>query len=211
MDVIGYLRVSTSEQAVSGLGIDAQREAIEAEAQRRGWAVRWIVDDGYSAKSLDRPGIIEALELLEDGGPDVLVIAKLDRLSRSMLDFADLMERARSQGWALVALDLGVDMTTPAGELVANVMAAVAQWERRAIAERTRAALARAKANGTRLGRPVALPQKVRRRITRERGKGATLQTIADGLNRDQIPTAQGGEQWWPSTVSAVLRSVDAA
>lgn len=209
MRVIGYLRVSTEEQARTGLGLGAQRAAIAAEADRRGWRVQWITDDGHSAKDLRRPGISRALALLEDGGPDVLVVAKLDRLSRSLLDFAGLMDRARREGWAVVALDLGVDTTTPSGEMMASVMAAFAQYERRLIGQRTRDALAEKRRQGTRLGGPVLLPQAVRQRIVTERQRGDSLRTIPNRLNAEQISTARGGKKWWASTVRAVLRSVE--
>lgn len=140
--VIGYLRVSTEEQARSGFGVDAQRATIQAEADRHGWDMRWMLDDGYSAADLRRPAISGALMFLEDGGPDVLVVAKLDRLSRSLLDFASVMDRARREGWAIIALDLGVDTMTPSGEMMANVMAAFPQSERRLISQRTRDSLA---------------------------------------------------------------------
>jgi DNA invertase Pin-like site-specific DNA recombinase len=82
------------------------------------------------------------------------VVAKLDRLSRSLLDFANLMAAARTEGWALVALDLGVDMTTPAGEMIANVLASLAQFERRLIGQRKREGLAAKRSAGVRLARP---------------------------------------------------------
>src|SRR5215471_19737094 len=116
MRVIGYVRVSTEEQALSGASLDAQRRAIAAECKRRGWElVETIEDAGYSAKDLKRPGVQEALRALEAGEAKALVVAKLDRLSRSMLDFAALMATAQKQNWALVALDCAVDTTTPAG------------------------------------------------------------------------------------------------
>lgn len=207
MRALGYLRVSTDEQASSGLGLDAQRAAIEAEAARRGWALELVEDAGYSAKDLRRPGIASALARLADGEAEVLVVAKLDRLSRSLIDFAGLMERTRREGWALVALDLGVDTTTPAGELVVNIMAALALWERRIIGERTAAALRAKAARGARLGAPVVLDQRVRERIVAEHGTGRSLTDIAEQLNAEGVPTARGGRRWWPSTVRAVLRS----
>lgn len=206
MRVIGYARVSTSEQADSRAGLEAQRAAILAECQRRGWTlIDTIEDGGYSAKDLRRPGVRVALEELKRGRADALVVAKLDRLSRSMIDFTDLMGRASRQGWALVALDCAVDTTTPAGEAMANVLATFAQFERRLIGQRTREALAQKKAQGVRLGRPRALPAKVRTRIKRQRAAGRSLARIADGLNRDRVPTAHGGARWYASTVRAVL------
>src|SRR5262249_38136072 len=126
MRMIGYTRVSTEEQAANGHGLAAQRAAIEAEATRRGRTVDWITDDGHSGKNLDRPGIARALELVSKprrSRPVAgLVVAKLDRLTRSLRDFAELMHCSKREGWGLIALDLDVDTTSPAGELLANVM-----------------------------------------------------------------------------------------
>lgn len=206
--VLAYVRVSTDEQADSGAGLAAQRSAILAEATRRGWTeVHFIEDAGFSGKSLKRPGIIAALDALKRHKADTLVVAKLDRLSRSMLDFAGLMDRSTKEGWSLVALDLGVDTTTPTGEMMANVMATFAQFERRLIGQRTRDALAEKRAAGVRLGRPTTLPDDVVTRIKAARQDGATLQGIADALNADATPTAQGGARWYPSTVRSVLGS----
>ena len=206
--VIAYTRVSTDEQADSRAGLDAQRAAILAEAERRGWQeadLTFVEDAGYSGKDLNRPGIAAALDALRHHRADALVVSKLDRLSRSMLDFAGLMDRASREKWALVALDVGVDTTTPQGEMVAAVMAVFAQFERRLIGERTKAALAVKKAAGVRLGRPRLIPGDIVARIVAERSSGATLRAIADGLNRDEVPTAMRGRQWWVATVQGVL------
>ena len=206
MRVIGYVRVSTEEQAMSGAGLQAQRAAIAREARRRGWElVETIEDRGYSAKDLRRPGVQEALRALEAGDAKALVVAKLDRLSRSMLDFASLMATAQKQHWALVALDVAVDTSTPAGEMLVNVLATFSQFERRLIGQRTKEALAAKKAQGVRLGRPPVLPQRVVRRIERERARGNSLQKIADALNAAAVPTAHGGARWHASTVRSVL------
>src|SRR5665811_394770 len=106
LGVIGYLRVSTEDQADSRAGLEAQRAAILAEAERRGWHLVEVIEDaGFSGKDLNRPGIVAALDALRRHKADTLVVAKLDRLSRSMLDFAALMDRASREHWALVALD----------------------------------------------------------------------------------------------------------
>jgi DNA invertase Pin-like site-specific DNA recombinase len=206
MRVLAYARVSTQEQADSKAGLEAQKAAIAAEARRRGWTiVETIEDAGYSAKDLRRPGIKRALEELQRGRADALVVSKLDRLSRSMIDFTRLMRQAQRQNWALVALDCAVDTTTPAGEAMANVLATFAQFERRLIGQRTREALAQKKAQGERLGRPPDQPATVRSRITLRPNAGKSLPANAEELNRDQIATAHGGAQWYPSTVRAVL------
>lgn len=211
MRVLGYVRVSTEEQADSRAGIEAQRAAILTEAERRGWKLLEVVEDaGFSGKDLRRPGVQEALSVLAEGGADALVVAKLDRLSRSMLDFAALMNAAQKQGWALVALDLGVDTSTPSGEMIANVLATFAQFERRLISQRTREALAQKRASGVQLGRPAVLDRGVVTRIKRERKSGKTLATIAERLNKDGVPTAHGGARWYPATVRAVLLRTEA-
>lgn len=204
---IGYVRVSTREQAENGGSLDAQRATLEHEASRRGWHLRIIEDAGASGKDLKRPGLALALRLLEVGNADVLVAAKLDRLSRSVLDFANLVERSRRQGWGLVALDVGADTSTPQGEMLVNVMVAFAQYERRLIGQRTRDGLAVKKAQGVRLGRPPALPAWVRSRIMRERADGLSFRRIADRLNADGVPTGHGGRAWHASTVRAITLS----
>ncbi len=208
---VGYMRVSTAEQAGSGAGLGAQRAAIEREAAHRGWElVEFCTDAAVSGRSITgRPALDRALRAVEGGEADVLIVAKLDRLSRSLLDFAALMARAQQRGWNLVALDLGIDLSTPAGEFLANVMASAAQWERRIIGQRTREALAVRKAQGVRLGRPVVMSSEVSGRIAGLRRKGLTLAAIAEVLNDDMVPTAQGGVRWHPSTVRAVLRRTD--
>ena len=207
---VGYARVSTEEQAESGAGINAQVAAIEGEVERRGWElIRNIDVDNASGKRMNRPGLAAALASLTNGHADVLVVAKLDRLSRSMLDFCLLLEQARREGWSLVILDLGIDLTTASGEVMAHVAAAFAQFERRLIGQRTRDALAEKRKAGVRLGRPSVLGADVVARITAARGTGETLGAIADSLNGEGIPTAHGGAQWHPSTVAAVLRSVE--
>jgi DNA invertase Pin-like site-specific DNA recombinase len=204
------VRVSIDEQTTSGAGLQAQRRAILAECKRRGWhLVETFEDAGYSAKDLKRPALHEALLVLEGGDASALVVAKLDRLSRSLLDFTGLMAKATRQHWALIALDVAVDTSTPTVKAMANMVATFAQLERRLISQRTREALAAKKAAGVRLGRPPAVPKPIVRRIRRQRARGDTLRAIADGLNRDRVPTAQGGAQWYAATVRGILaRSV---
>jgi DNA invertase Pin-like site-specific DNA recombinase len=127
-------------------------------------------------------------------------------LSRSVVQFGHLLDEASKKKFNVVALDLGLDLSTPQGELVANLIASVAQWERRIVGERTREALAVKKAQGVRVGRPPTLPAKVVRRMQRERAAGKSLAAIADKLNADGVPTAQGGRRWYAGTVRYTLR-----
>lgn len=209
MQAIGYLRVSTGRQADSGAGIEAQRTAILAEATRRGWAAADVefIEETASGKNAKRPGLELARKALASGDAGALVVSKMDRLSRSLLDFASIMQEAQKQGWALIALDCPVDLTTPMGEALAAIIATFAQLERKMIGERTRDALTEKRAAGVKLGRPRVLPDDVRRRIIAERQEKRTLRTIAAALNDDGVPTAHGGRRWYPSTVRQVLAS----
>ncbi len=197
--------MSTSEQAASGLGLDAQRRAIELECQRRDWElVEIVADEAESAKSLDRPGLHEALGRLAGGEATVLMASKLDRFSRSVGDFAALLEWFSAANLALVALDIGVDTSTPGGRLVANVFACVAEWEREIIAARTKDGLASLRAKGVPSGRPAVsdLPA-LSARIHAMRAAGRTYQSIADTLNAEGVPTLRGGAEWRPSAVQS--------
>ncbi|MCU1692985.1 MAG: Resolvase, N-terminal domain [Frankiales bacterium] len=200
-----YVRVSTAEQAASGLGLDAQESTLRAEAERRGWDVVGVHrEEGASGKDMARPELQAALSGLVAGSADVLVVSKLDRLTRSLPHLCDLLDWAGRHGVALVALDLGLDMTTSTGKLVAQVMGAVAEWERVRIGERTREAAAASRAQGKQWGGLVGVATKapeVAARIARERSSGATWQSIADGLNADGVPTARGGAEWRVSSV----------
>lgn len=202
-DVLGYVRVSTHEQAQSGLGLAAQRTAIEAACTARGWALTGVVvDEGASGSNLAREGLHEALRALSSGQVSCLVVAKLDRLSRSLMDFAALMERAREERWNLVALDLGIDLSTPSGALMANVMASFAEYERRLIGQRTADALAALRAQGRPISRPaVADVDGLAERIAGMRAGGMTYAAIAEHLNHSGVPTMRGAASWGVSAV----------
>lgn len=211
---VAYLRVSTDDQANFGAGLDAQRAAIAAEAARRGWTViAEYADEGISGgKGLDqRPGLAAAVEAVEAGHAGILLAAKVDRISRSVRDTADLVDRARRAGWQLLTCDLNVDTSTPHGEAMLSVMSTFSQLERRLIGQRTREALAVRKAQGVRLGRPSTLPADVVARIVSDRASGLSYGKVAAGLNADAVATGQGGSKWYPATVRKVLDGQDAA
>jgi DNA invertase Pin-like site-specific DNA recombinase len=209
MNVIAYLRVSTSEQADSGLGLEAQRATITQHASHKDWTiVEWCVDAGTTGKHMDRPGLTHALSLLRRKEADCLVVSKLDRVSRSVVDFAHLLDTSRREAWSFVAIDLNVDTSTPTGELLANVMMSVAQWERRTIGLRTSEALQALRGQGVRLGRPVLVSGATAQRIGRWRASGCSYQAIAEALNDLGEPTVHGGRRWYASTVRGVLRTL---
>ena len=125
------------------------------------------------------------------------------------VNLSDIAAMGGRPRWALVALDLGVDTTTPSGEMLAHVLAVFAQFERRLIGQRTRDALAVRRTQGVRLGRPTALSPRTAGRIRAMSGKGESLSEIARALNAGAVPTAHGGRRWYPSTVRAVLGKYD--
>jgi DNA invertase Pin-like site-specific DNA recombinase len=206
MQAIGYVRVSTDEQGESGAGLAAQRRAIRAEAKRRGWEITWVEDTASGKSVKARGGLRRALAMLAAGEADALIVDKVDRLSRSLLDFASILADARRQSWALLALDAPADPTTPQGEAMAAMLSVFATFERRLIGERTARALAEKRAKGVRLGRPRTLPQAIRERIRDERAGRVTYQMIADRLNVEGVPTAQGG-CWHSGTVRKIALS----
>lgn len=209
--VVGYVRVSTEDQGDLGAGIEAQREAIRSACAGRKWQLVAIHEDVASGKSLaKRPGLDAAMAAIRVGDAAGLVVAKLDRLSRSVIDAAQTIELARREGWNLVALDLGVDFSTAAGTAMAQMTAVFAELERRLIGERTRAALAVKKAQGVRLGRPRELPDPVRILIRRERATGRSFRDIAERLNEAGTPTAHGGVRWYASSVRAAAAAAGA-
>lgn len=211
--VVIYLRVSTSEQAASGLGLEAQRATARNYAERKGLRIIGeFCDEGISAKNLSgRPGALAALDAVRSKRAAGLLVAKMDRLSRSVVDGAGLMELARTECWALHFADLDIDTSSPAGEMAANIIISGSQYERRLISQRTRDALAAKRARGERLGAVTRLPAEVVERILRERGRGRTYQAIADDLSADNVPTSRGRYQWFAATVRAVCMSQHAS
>jgi DNA invertase Pin-like site-specific DNA recombinase len=155
------------------------------------------------AKQKRRPVLESTLDELRSG--DVLVVAKADRLARSLSAYVALIERARSEGWAIVAADGSIDLTTPHGRAMSAMAAVFGELEAELIGDRTRVALAQAKARGTRLGRPATpLPRGLAAKMRRWRAKGETLQRIADRLNETGTP-APRGRAWRAQTVKRVI------
>lgn len=137
--VVVYIRVSTDRQAEHGFSLDAQKDKAVAYAHLYDLEiVETVVDAGLSASTLDRAGLQRALGLLTSGAADALLVVKLDRLTRSVADLAELIEEYFAAGkWALLSVGEQIDTRSAAGRLVLNVLASVSQWEREAIGERT--------------------------------------------------------------------------
>jgi len=219
---VGYVRVSTDKQADGGVSLEAQTAKVRAMADvQDAHLLEVVTDAGVSAKTLQRPGLARVLALVRARAVDMVLVAKLDRLTRSVRDLADLLDVFAKHGVALVSVAESLDTGSAAGRLVLNVMASVSQWEREAIGERTRDALRHKKANGERVGTVpfgyqlgpdgVALvanfdEQRVLRLLRDLRQTGYTLQAIADELNRQGLRTRRGSP-WQLRTVHHLLRA----
>lgn len=229
--IVGYVRVSTADQAESGLSLESQRERLAAWCSLYDAELVCVFDDaGASAKSLKgRDGLAAALAMVEAGEADGVLVAKLDRLTRSVRDLGDLVDRAERGGWALVSVAEQLDTSTAAGRLVLNVLGAVSQWEREACAERTSAALQAKRARGERNGElrigettaddgrtlvaddaeAEALDIIRTLRTGADGAKPMSIRAIAAELNARGVPAR--GSQWHATTVARVLRRIEAA
>ncbi len=187
--VVGYLRVSTEGQADKGVSLDAQRAKVEAYAALYDLELVAVVEDaGASAKTLNRPGLQRALAMLEDGEAGGILVAKLDRLTRSVRDLGSLLEQQFTGRFSLFSVAEQVDPRTAAGRLVLNILAIISQWEREVIGERTAEALQHMMtAEGARLGgealgweRVEELDEHGRRRWVEAKDEAETVQRILE-------------------------------
>jgi DNA invertase Pin-like site-specific DNA recombinase len=207
----GDLRRSKADRSGdTALGIEAQRAAILAAADRRDWEiVAWYEDDGISGRTTDRPGLQAALAHLasrKNRTAEGLVAAKLDRLSRSVQDFSDLLDLSRRKRFGLAVLDFDLDTTTATGRLIAGMVVQIAQWEREMIGERTKAALAVRRSEGVVLGHPSPIPADVQARIVQAHSAGRSFSAIARGLDADSVPTPSGAGRWHHSVIAGVVQ-----
>lgn len=220
--VIGLCRVSTEEQEESGAGLDAQEASIRAYCEVKGLVLVELVRESASGKTLaKRPELQRILGLLEDRSqpnrPRALVVAKQDRLARSMLDYAVMVDRSFRNDWALIVLDPMIDLSTPEGRAMGQMLMIFAEYEREMISRRTKAGLAAKRAQGVHIGRPNALSQdkrplekaRMERALRRMRelrgGLGMSYENIAAVLNDEDTPGPRGG-RWTKASVLRALR-----
>jgi len=228
MLAIGYVRVSTEDQAQGGVSLDAQEEKIRAYCLAKEWdLVRVVRDGGYSAKDLNRPGIQSIISGCSKREFDVVVILKLDRLTRSVKDLGYLVEDVfKRHGVAFSSIQDNFDTCTANGRMVMNILATIAQGERDIISERTRDAMQFMKRGLKLVGAvpygfdlkegdeadekrlvPNATEMETVREIVGLKAKGVSYQCIAGDLNHRGIPAKNGGK-WHPKTVLGVVRHV---
>jgi DNA invertase Pin-like site-specific DNA recombinase len=148
------------------------------------------------------PGLRWALERIDAGDADALIIARLEHLSPSVAHLSPMLSWFTSRGRTLITIDFQLNTSTEAGRLAAAALTGVGGWERKRLAARTRRGLEAARARGSAQGRPaVADVPELRERIARMHDQGMTLQAIADVLNEEGVPTLRGGAMWRPSSV----------
>jgi DNA invertase Pin-like site-specific DNA recombinase len=222
MRVVGYIRVSSEDQAREGVSLDAQREKVRLFAELHNLEmVEIVMDAAVSAKTLERPGLSRVLAMLDEGTISGLVVFKLDRLTRSLGDWSHLIDRYFGKQSSLMSVSESIDTRTAGGRMVLNVMMTVAQWEREVIVERTRGAMAFKRSKGERIsgripygsrlspdGR-VLLPAPDETAIADSaaalQAAGWSLRRIAAELDRLGIPTKMGGV-WTFSAVRSLLK-----
>ena len=220
MQAIGYVRVSTDRQAEQGVSLEAQEAKIRAMATVQGTdLLEVIVDGGESAKSLNRPGLQRLLDLVTAGKIDAVIVAKLDRLTRSVKDLCGLLELFEKRKVALISVAESLDTGSAAGRLVITIMGAVSQWEREAIGERTRDAMRHKRNNGERVGNieyghrlaadgvhlePDPAEQAALAAIRKLRDGGFSLRRVAVTLN-DAGHHTRRGTPWRLESVARVI------
>ena len=178
------------------------------------------MDGGESAKNLNRPGMERLLTLVDQGKVQTVIIAKLDRLTRSVKDLAELLERFQKRGVSLISVAESLDTGSAVGRLGINIMTAVSQWEREAIGERTRDAMQHKRSTGRCVGNlaygyrlsadgghvePEPSEQKALAQIRRLRQQGRSLRSIAATLNGQALRTRRG-TGWRHDHIVRVLR-----
>ena len=219
MKAIGYARVSTRDQAQNGVSLEVQKFKIQAFCDAKDWElITVLADEGHSAKNLNRPGMQQIINGSRKKQFDIVVILKLDRLTRSVKDLGYLVEDIfNKNGIAFSSLQDNFDTSTANGRMVMNMLATIAQWERDIISERTRDAMEYMKSKFRRVGAipfgytiegdklsPTPDEMITVEKIVSLRNGGLSYQKISDYLNSNKIPAKQGGK-WYPKTVKGVF------
>jgi len=221
-----YVRVSTDEQAASGLGLEAQEARCRAFVLAAGIVgeVRVYVDAGISGSTTDRPALADLRAAVARREVSAVVVAKIDRLTRRLADLLQLTEAFAARGVAFCSASEQVNTATAAGRMMLSLLGTFAEFERDQTVERTRAAVAAKRARGVghgyeRLGERHGVEGRIEAVEEEEaaialmvsrRAQGASLRTIAAELTAAGYATKRGGA-WRACTVDVVLRRVGAA
>lgn len=208
---VGYTRVSTGGQAVDGFSLGSQERVIRGEVGRRGWVLGEVVVEAASGRSAGNRGELQrVVGVLAAGGADVLVVARLDRLARSLIDLLTLMDRAEREGWALLILSPMVDMSDPFGRCMAQMAGAFAELESKLIGARQRESVAARRLAGTWRPTPKQVSDEVEDRIRHLASEGFGARRIARQLELEGYKPPRASS-WQPSTVQVALRRLRAS
>ena len=207
---MGYCRVKYQEVVGPKITLKEQEKAIRKECEARGYELVALYSDAGSPEIQGRPALSSALASLNGGNGSILMVTKLDRLTRSMHVAARVLASAERGGWSVVALDSAVDTTTTQGGALVEVLALFDEMERKLIGEQEVRPELSIRRPVPKLGRPSTLSSDIVERIVVARKNGATWAAIADELNEEGVPTAQGGRRWYPATVRHVANAAEA-
>lgn len=209
--LVPYRRASTREQASKGASLPSQKTKIEYGLGFRDQVgLTWdCVDGGKTGENLDRPGFQKALAHVYAGQASGIICAKLDRLTRDLLDFATIMDKAKNEGWNIVLLDVGVDLYSPIGKMMAGILAVFAQFERELIVQRTTDGLEQKRAEGVRLGRKRIISDELMAAVIGMYHLEGSFSATARFLNEAGASTPNGGREWYPATVQKIVQSQD--
>jgi site-specific DNA recombinase len=220
LKAVGYCRVSTEDQAQFGVSLKSQAEKIQQYSALYGFEVTEIITDaGISAKSFNRPGVQRVLSMMKQKAVDAVIVAKLDRLTRSVRDLADIIDLSNKKGVALISVNEHIDTGSAAGRMIVNMMGVISQWEREAIGERTKTAIQYKKARGEAYssryalygyekhdGRLVPVPYEQDTISLIMSMKGSlTFAEICRALSRQGIRTRGGAVKWFSKVVRKII------
>jgi hypothetical protein len=201
--VIGY---ASAPIDLDGAGLSTSMRAIEHACQRAGWRLLDVLHDRGDGRTPQRPGLFAALERIADGEAHGLVVSHARLLGESMVDLAPLMRWFREAQAAFIALDLGLDTSTPQGTRVAMALIRLSGWDRSGAVNGERHGVTELHARNRSHPSPVNGRTDLLSRLLAMHDDDLSLQEIADQLNADGEPTIFGGATWWPSSARTALR-----
>jgi len=222
MRAIGYIRVSTEDQAREGISLDHQRAKIEAYCELKDMELVSIIEDaGISAKNLNRPGAQKIIRLAKRKRVDAVVVYKLDRMFRSTIDALETTQQFDKWGVSFHSIQETLDTKSAMGRFFFTLTAGLAEMERGIIGERTRAALRHKREKGEKTGGDVPFgydvtgdghlvenlaEQKAIRLVRKLRLRGCSLRSICKELETMGYTTKTGRTCWNPKTISMILK-----
>lgn len=218
-NAVAYVRVSTDQQADEGSSLAAQADRCRAYASLYDVTVVAVVEDaGHSGATLNRPGLQKALAMIAGGMADCILIPKLDRLTRSVAHLGELLDWLDDGGASLLSVAESIDGRSASGRMILRILTSVAEWEREAIAERTRDTLSAKRSRGELVGSvPVGMtvsddgstlvPDDAEgaavARARELRSEGVSFRAIASTLTDEGYPAR--GKRWHATTIVRML------